>query len=183
MKIGLLGGTFDPVHNGHLEVALTTLRKLDLDEVWFLVNNIPPHKQKNSNTTNKQRLDMLNLVVNKYNELQVCDIELKRDGKSYTYETILELNKTYPEHQFYFIIGADNVEILPKWYQIDELIKLVTFVAVKRSTYKLDTDYDILEVEMPYIDVSSTDIRNGSNLNIDKDVLQYIKKEGLYARK
>jgi nicotinate-nucleotide adenylyltransferase len=183
MKIGLLGGTFDPVHNGHLSIAQTVLNELDLDEVWFLINNIPPHKNKISQTSNEQRLDMLKIVTNKYDHFDLCDIELNRVGKSYSYDTLVELKKMYPTHEFYFIIGADNVEILDKWYRIEDLVKLCSFVAVKRNNYKIVSHFDLIEVEMPFINISSTDIRNGSNKHMDHDVLNYIVKEGLYARK
>lgn len=183
MKIGLLGGTFDPVHEGHLSIALNVMEKLSLDEVWFLVNNIPPHKTKLSQTSNKQRLDMLHIVTNKYDRLKVCDIELNRIGKSYSYDTLIDLKSKFPNDDFYFIIGADNVEILDQWYKIEELFRLVKFVAVKRKGHVLQSNFDLIEVEMPFVPISSTEIRNGSRQFIDQDVAKYIEKEGLYARK
>jgi nicotinate-nucleotide adenylyltransferase len=158
-KVGIIGGTFDPPHISHLLIANDVRQKLTLDEIWFMPNHIPPHKQNKSVTPTPIRVEMIKAAVATNRCFRVETIELQREGPSYTYDTMLLLTKKYPETRFYFIIGADMVEYLPKWHNIEKLLELVTFVGVKRPGYSFSSPFPVLEVETPEMDISSTLIR------------------------
>jgi nicotinate-nucleotide adenylyltransferase len=188
-KIGILGGTFNPPHLGHLIIAEEVLMKQNLDEIWFMPNSQPPHKK--ANTSVEDRVKMVQLATKSHAQFHVCTIELELEGPSYTTKTMKELQEKYPEHQFYFIIGADSVETLQNWYAIEELLKLVTFIAVKRPGYQMKSPFrtQLIEVEAPIIAISSSDIRNrianGENytyLTVET-VRQYMEEHGLYGAK
>ena len=184
-RIGILGGTFDPPHNGHLMIADGVKHACQLDEVWFIPTNEPPHKQQ-AMSNNDHRITMLKKALAHTSYFMVNTIEMERSGKSYTIDTIKLLQERHPNTSFYFIIGADMVEYLPNWNQIDELMTLVQFVGVKRPHYSMQTDYSILEVEVPELDISSRDIKQRINNDepfkffVPLNVYQYIKDECLY---
>lgn len=185
-KVGIFGGTFNPPHNGHLLMANEVLQSLQLAEIWFMPNQIPPHKQHRDIISAEHRFNMLQLAVNGNDAFRVESIELERSGPSFTYDTICLLKERHPDIQFYFIIGADMIEYLPKWYKIDLLQNLVQFVGVKRPNYKTTTQYNVLEVDVPQFDVSSSFIRRrlkeGKNIRylLPDSVIQYIKEHRLY---
>lgn len=157
-KVGLLGGTFDPPHIGHLVIAEEVYHELGLDEVWFIPSNEPPHKNKATTSVN-HRLSMVEAAIAGNDHFLLNPIEIERPGKSYTFDTMQLLIQKHPDISFYFIIGADMVEYLPKWNRIDELVNLITFVGVKRPEYELKTDYPIQVIDIPGLDISSTMIR------------------------
>ncbi|NHC39410.1 nicotinate-nucleotide adenylyltransferase [Bacillus sp. MM2020_1] len=187
LKVGILGGTFDPPHNGHLLIANEVLSTLQLDEIWFLPNQEPPHKKKSESISNEDRLQMLELAIGGNDAFRVETMELHRQGPSYTVDTMKMMNNQYPDHQFFFIIGADMIEYLPKWHKIDELIKLVQFVGVERPSYSSQTDYPVLYVNVPALDVSSSMIRdrvkNGKTVRylLPDSVIQFIEEKHLYG--
>ncbi|MDO7905507.1 nicotinate-nucleotide adenylyltransferase [Paenibacillus sp. JX-17] len=193
MKVGLMGGTFDPIHMGHLLAAESARDTHDLDEVWFMPSHIPPHKHE-AGATGEQRLDMTHAAVDSHPQFSVLDLEIKRGGVSYTINTIRELQQMYPEIRFYFIIGADMVNYLPKWEEIEELAQRLEFIGVERPGYKLQlqTLPDYLQdrvhlAEMPEMDVSSTSIREraaeGRSIRylVPDRVYEYIIGSGIYA--
>ncbi len=159
-KIGILGGTFDPPHNGHLLIANEVLDVLSLDEVWFMPNQEPPHKLKSNGASTQNRIEMLELAIDGHPNFQIEKIELERTGRSYTIDTMKLVKERYPSDEFYFIIGADMVEYLPKWNKIDELVKMVQFVGVNRPDYLEESPYPIINVTVPEIGVSSKLVRN-----------------------
>jgi len=185
-KIGMLGGTFDPPHNGHLLIAEQAREQLGLEEVWFVLSNIPPHKQKTS-TTNADRLAMLTAATAGNPHFSVCTIELERSGPSYTIDTVLQLTGEYPGNEFYFIIGGDMVEYLPNWHRAEELVKLIRFAGVRRSGYSVKTPYPVELVDIPMFDVSSSLIRRNIKLGrsvrylLPEAVLNYIEEKQLYG--
>jgi len=186
-KVGILGGTFNPPHIGHLIMANEAYDALSLDEVRFMPNAIAPHKKMVDDASMENRLRMVELATRPYDHFKIESIELTLGGVSYTYNTILELLKREPETQFYFIIGGDMIDSLHTWYKIDELVKLVKFVGLKRPGTKSATTYDVKIVEAPEIDLSSTLIRRrlktGATLEflLPDGVESYIRKEGLYG--
>lgn len=188
-KIGILGGTFDPPHFGHLIMANEVSSQLDLDGVWFLPNQLPPHKVKTSSTTNEERFQMLEKAIQNHPLFRIETIEFSRSGPSYTIETMQILKKQYPDHEFYFIIGADMIEYLPEWYKINDLVHLVQFVGVKRPGYSTLSTFPIIYVDAPLIDISSKMIRNRlSNKEtirylLPESVRIYIKENHLYGSK
>ncbi len=180
IKTGVLGGTFDPVHRGHLAMALAALQEYDLDEVWIMPNGSPPHKNDRLITaTPKERLEMVVHAIDDINHelghdahLVACDYEVRRRKTSYSYETMESFNKLYPERDFYFIIGEDSLHDLYKWMKPDRLLRTcVLLVAVrgddniervKESILRYKSFYEICDIRlitMEHIDISSTMIR------------------------
>lgn len=187
VKIGLLGGTFDPPHNGHLLIAQEVLSALALDEVWFIPSQTPPHKEGRKITSGHHRVEMVKLAIEDNPSFRLNTMEFEREGPNYTIDTMKSLRETYPSFQFHFIIGADMVEYLSKWHDIDSLVNLVQFVGVKRPGYKLASDYDIVEVEVPPFGVSSTLLRDrfakGKNTKylLPEKVRTYIGEKNVYG--
>lgn len=186
-KVGILGGTFNPPHIGHLIMANEALNALELDEVRLMPNAIAPHKKMREDATNENRLRMVEILTSPYPSFHVEKIELELGGISYTYRTMVELTEREPDVQFYFIIGGDMIDSLHTWHHIDELTKLVQFVGIYRPGTTSKTPYDVLMVEAPRIDLSSTLIRSrlatGGTVKfiLPDEVEAYIRKEGLYG--
>ncbi|WP_438346920.1 nicotinate-nucleotide adenylyltransferase [Paenibacillus sp. FA6] len=193
MKIGIMGGTFDPLHIGHLLAAESARDSYQLDEVWFMPSHIPPHKDK-AGTTGEQRLVMVAEAIKGHSSFRTLDIEVRRGGISYTIDTIEELKATYTEFDFYFIIGADMVNYLPHWDRIEDLSKLITFIGVGRPGSPLDLNAlpsylqsKVLLADMPLVDISSTDIRekaeSGHSIRymVPEHVYDYIVRSGIYG--
>lgn len=186
-KVGILGGTFNPPHIGHLVMANEVLHALQLDEVRLMPNAIPPHKQHRADATPEQRVRMLELFIGETPKLSIEMIELERGGRSYTFETMRALREREPDVQFYFIIGGDSVAELHTWYRIDELVQLVTFVGVNRPGTVAQSAYAVQMVQTPEIDLSSTLLRTrlaaGQSVQylIHDTVIDYIREEGLYG--
>ncbi|GEK92067.1 nicotinate-nucleotide adenylyltransferase [Alkalibacterium kapii] len=185
-KVGILGGTFNPPHIGHLIIAEQVKDQLDLEEVLFIPNAHPPHKKEKESLAESHRLAMLSESIKDNQDFKIETVELKRGGKSYTYDTILELKKAAPEVDFYFIIGADMVEDLKNWYRIEDLVEIVQFVAVNRPHYRMETDYPVIAVDVPNVDISSSLIRQkvadhcSIKYLVPEKVEEYINSKGLY---
>lgn len=186
-KVGILGGTFNPPHHGHLLIANEVLHEMKLDEVWFMPNQEPPHKKKPESVTNEDRLQMLKIAVEGNAAFKIEAIELERSGPSYTFETMKLLKDRYEGYDFSFIIGADMIEYLPKWRNVDELVRLVQFVGVERPSYNHNTKYPIMYVDVPAMDVSSSMIRERCKVGktirylLPDAVIDYIREKHLYG--
>lgn len=187
-RVGILGGTFDPPHLGHLIIAEEVRIELELEEIWFIPSYTPPHKDE-AKTSATDRITMIRKAIKSNPYFKVNTIEIERSGKSYTFDTMKALREENKDIEFYFIIGADMVEYLPNWNRIEELIHLVTFVGVKRSGYLLNSTYPVMEVDIPMIDISSTMIRNrlankdGVQYFIVDPVYSFIKEKQLYENR
>lgn len=185
-QIGILGGNFNPIHNAHLIVADQVRQQLGLDKVFLMPEYLPPHVDTKSTIDEKHRLEMVKRAIDSAEGLDVETLELERKGVSYTYDTMKLLIEKNPDVDYYFIIGADMVDYLPKWHKIDELVKMVQFVGVQRPKYKAGTSYPLIWVDVPLMDISSSMIRQfikskrQPNYLLPKAVLEYINKEGLY---
>lgn len=185
-KIGILGGTFNPPHLGHLIMANEAKEQLDLDKIWFLPNQLPPHKEEENLASAQQRLEMLQGATANNPFFAIDERELHRSGKSYTYDTIKAWKAESPDSELYFIIGGDMVEFLPKWYKIDELIKFVHFVGVNRRGHHRKSPYPVIKIDIPVIEISSTIIRDKVKQNssiqylVPDNVANYIKENHLY---
>ncbi|MEQ9764148.1 nicotinate-nucleotide adenylyltransferase [Streptococcus sp. ZJ151] len=185
-QVGILGGNFNPVHNAHLVVADQVRQQLGLDQVYLMPEFEPPHVDHKETIDEKHRLKMLELAIQDVQGLAIETIELERKGISYTYETMALLIEKNPDVDYYFIIGADMVDYLPKWHKIDELVQMVQFVGVQRPKYKAGTSYPVIWVDVPLMDISSSMIRDyikkdrQPNYLLPKPVLDYIEEEGLY---
>lgn len=186
-KVGILGGTFDPPHLGHLIIANEVLNAHDLDEIWFMPNQEPPHKKKTNAVTDEDRVNMLKLAIKGHSQFKTELIELERKGPSYTYETMKILTEKHQDKQFYFIIGADMIEYLPKWQNINQLVEIIQFIGVRRPSYSHESSYPILYAEVPEMGISSSLIR--SRLKEDQTIRYlvpdpvrvYIKEKNLYG--
>lgn len=199
LKIGIFGGAFNPVHNGHLNLAKHYLDELGLDKILFIPTNIPPHKSNEDFAGREDRFNMLRLAIKPYDKFEVSDIEFKRDGKSYTYDTLLELKKIYENAEFYLIIGADQLLHFDKWYKYKEILALVTLCtsareneAEKAQIIDFASSLNGLDINKfkllasPVLKVSSSEIRNKiksgedfSNL-VPEKVYDYIIKRRIY---
>lgn len=193
MKVGIMGGTFDPIHIGHMLAAEAARDVYKLDEVWFMPSHIPPHKQA-SGVTGEIRLEMAAEAVYDHPSFRVLDFEIGRGGVSYTVDTVTELRRKYPQIEFRFIIGADMVNYLPKWHRIEELVAMIQFIGVNRPGSQLDMQQlpsflqnNVKIADMPYVDISSTMIRSrvakGESIRymVPDRVYDYITRSGIYA--
>ncbi|WYJ77684.1 nicotinate (nicotinamide) nucleotide adenylyltransferase [Enterococcus sp. DIV2402] len=185
-QVGILGGTFNPVHIAHLITADQVGKALGLETVALMPSNQPPHQDEKKTIDAVHRLQMLELAIVDNPLLSIEPIELQRAGKSYTYDTMKLLTEQNPDTDYYFIIGGDMVEYLPKWYKIDELMQMVNFVGVRRPNYPTETEYPIIWIDVPLMDVSSTQLRKkiaqGCSVNylVPPNVVNYIQEKGLY---
>lgn len=186
MRIGLLGGTFDPVHHGHLVVAQAALEELELDEVRLVVAGDPWMKE--TTTPAAVRVELARLAVADNDELEVDDRECRRDGPTYTVDTLLELRDEHPEAELVFLLGADAAQRLEQWHRSEGLFTLARFVVVNRPGHRipeLPAQVDVLEV--PPMDVSSTQLRElagrGRSLRylVPEAVRRRIGEYGLYG--
>lgn len=185
-RIGLLGGTFNPPHIGHLIIADQARNQLGLDEVWFIPTANPPHAYGKTTIDSEYRVDMLVRAISDNSYFDLNTVEIDRGGISYTYDTIVELQSKYPDKEFFYIVGADMVQDLPNWHKIDELMKMVQFVGVNRLKYKRETTYPIIWVDVPDVNISSTELRDsvykGNSIRylVPREVIKYIDEKGLY---
>lgn len=190
MKIGILGGTFDPPHFGHLLIAEQARETCGLDEVWFMPTKIPPHKAGSNLCLDEDRIEMVRQAISSNPFFQLSLIEFERSGPSYTIETIKELKKRYEDHQFYFIIGGDMVNYLPKWKDIDELLLLITFIGIRRPGHLLKPFFSdkVVLVEAPQLEISSSEIRERLSNNqsvrylLPETVIDFIKERDIYGK-
>ena len=184
-KIGLFGGTFDPVHFGHLRMAEECRAKLELDEIWFIPAYRPPHKDWTPSPFEK-RCQWLKQVLGDTPGCRILDIEKERDEKSYTYHTLLELHKREPGCEFYFLTGADSLEKLHTWYRWEDILDLCYFVSTSRPGYtgelpeqlRIESEkrkYGIICLPIDALDISSTGVRE--QVALCKDVKHLIPEE------
>ncbi len=172
MRLGILGGTFDPVHYGHLLLAECAREQLRLDQVWFLPAATPPHKQLPDLTSVERRLEMLDLAAGGHPALIVSRSEADRGGVNYTVDTLAALDAEDPRRELFFLMGADSLADLPNWREPARICELCVPVVVRRQG--LEPDYSGLaplvsperlalirqhQVEMPLVELSSRDIR------------------------
>jgi nicotinate-nucleotide adenylyltransferase len=157
MKIGIYGGTFDPVHHGHLLLARDAVESFDLDQLIFVPNALSPHKLRHTPASNFLRFEMIREAIAHEPRFTVDDLELQRGGVSYTIDTILALKEKYDvTTEFFYLIGQDNVDELHSWHRIEELKRLVNFVVFARA----DGDEEhLLRKLHRRIDISATEIR------------------------
>jgi len=187
MKIGILGGTFNPIHIGHLILAEEVREKLRLDKIIFIPTYLPPHKDTDDIAGSSVRYRMIKLAIKKNKYFAVSPLEIKRDGKSYTIDTIKELNKIYPQDELYFITGSDLLKYLDAWKDLGEIIKIVKFIVATRPGYPLEKiPAYISTVAIRAVDVSAFEVREAIKKNksfrylVPDAVFNYINKRGLY---
>ena len=196
-RVGIFGGTFDPIHMGHLIVAETIMDEFHLDKVVFIPAAVPPHKLDKQISPAKHRYMMTMLATCSNPRFQVSDMEMHRQGPSYSRDTLAQLIEEHgSDTEFYFIVGADSVENLHTWNRIDELLTMCHFIGASRPGCMPDMEkiaqrfVPLVEkihcLETPELEISSTEIRHrvGQKRTIryivPETVEQYIYKEKLY---
>jgi nicotinate-nucleotide adenylyltransferase len=164
MRLGVFGGTFDPIHIGHLVAAQNAMHAAKLDQVLFIVANQPWQKEGTREVTDARlRYLVVTEVLQSIPRLEASDIEIRRGGLSYSIDTLIELNNAHPTYELFLVVGADAALQMPTWERAEELSRLARLVIVNRYGYPtvsniLDFDEPIL-AEMPWLDISSTDLR------------------------
>lgn len=138
MKIGIIGGTFDPIHNGHLYIARKAMEEYSLDKILFIPTGVSYMKTGVSNA--KDRYEMVRLAIKDYPKFEISDLEVFRGGNTYTYETIDELKKIYPGDKLYFIIGTDTLFMMEKWRNFEHIFHNVTLIVAKREDERSDEE-------------------------------------------
>ncbi|MGL5393584.1 MAG: nicotinate-nucleotide adenylyltransferase [Shewanella sp.] len=145
MRIGILGGTFDPIHYGHIRPAQEVKAALGLDNILLMPNHIPPHKQA-PHCSSAQRLEMVALACQELSGFELCDIEAKRDSPSYTVVTLVQLRTRYPNDQLFFILGMDSFLQLPSWHNWQHLFALTHFALCERPGWTLPKGHPMWQI-------------------------------------
>ncbi len=179
-QVGLFGGSFDPIHVGHVALAKGILEQCHLDEVWLMVSPQNPLKQQSDLSDDQTRFEMAQLALEDVPGVKACDYEFQLSKPSYTWNTLQHLRKDYPDTAFTLIVGGDNWARFERWYHWKDILRNHRVVVYPRSPYPGT-------VELPLIDVSSTEIRRrvrvGQSIDglVPEQVAAYIKKRGLYT--
>ena len=198
--IGIMGGTFNPVHYGHLFLAENAYEQLELDQVWFMPSKNPPHKPKPEAVEEQQRVEMIALAIEDNPHFALSTVELEREGMTYTADTLTLLTRENPEVHYYFLVGADSLFMMQNWKDPQTVFASCTVVAASRDmveqekllqqarflTKKFGADIRLLD--MPTIQISSANIRERLadcrtvRYYLPKSVIDYIEKNQLYVR-
>jgi len=192
MRIGIYGGSFNPIHKGHTQLAASIVAQGLVDELWLMVSPLNPLKsgEVSDIAEYEHRLRMAELATQSIKGVKVSDFERSLPLPSYTITTLGELQKAYPEHEFTLVIGADNWEQFPRWYHADEIIERYQILIYRRPGCEFDETSlpaSVKVVDTPLFDISSTEIRTsiaeGKPLTkwVDRKVLTYIKRHHLYG--
>lgn len=197
MKIGIFGGAFNPVHNGHINLAEIYYNELSLDKLILIPTAKPPHKSDEDLVSGEDRLNMLKLACES-KPYEISLIEFERQKKSYTYDTLLELRKIYPDDDLYLIIGADQLLSFDKWYRYKDILSMVTLCTsareseeekdiIRKKAKELGIEDNYYLSTAPVLRVSSSEIRQAIKSRSDASsllpdaVLNYIIEKGLYC--
>ena len=193
----IFGGTFNPFHVGHYEILKALQNDDEVEKIFIMPDSVPPHKVCDCLADNEIRIEMCRIVAEDFSKAEVCLIEFEREGKSYTYDTVVELKKRYPTDNFAFVCGGDMLVYFDKWYRYEDLSKLISFIAFRRS----DTDNTIFDnyvkkfremgMSIKVMDnvipsVSSSLIRNNFSIAqklLPKRVFNYLNNKGIYNGK
>lgn len=192
MRIGIYGGSFNPIHKGHTELAASIVQQGLVDELWLLVSPLNPLKQGETSdiAEYEHRLSMARLATEDIEGVKVSDFEKNLPLPSYTITTLGELHKAYPEHEFVLVIGADNWERFPRWYHAQEIIDTYSILIYRRPGCEMDETLlppSVQVVDTPLYDISSTEIRESVKKGrmllkwVDRKVATYIRVHHLYS--
>ena len=192
MRIGIYGGSFNPIHRGHTELAASIVRQGLVDELWLLVSPLNPLKQDATSdmAEYEHRLNMARLATEGIEGVKVSDFERHLPIPSYTITTLGALRNTYPEHEFVLVIGADNWERFPRWYHAREIIDTYSILIYRRPGCEMDETLlppSVQVVDTPLYDISSTEIRESVKKGrmplkwVDRKVATYIRVHHLYS--
>ncbi len=188
MRIGILGGTFNPIHIGHLILAEEAREKLKLGRLIFVPTYLPPHKDSRDIAAAGHRYAMIAKAIADNPYFQVSDIEIKRDGKSYTIDTVTALKELYRKDELYFIIGSDLLTYLEEWKDLRDILRMVKFIAATRPGYPLENipSY-ITTLPIRAVDISAFEIRQAIRQGhsfrylVPQKAYDYIVSKKLYS--
>jgi nicotinate-nucleotide adenylyltransferase len=190
MRIGILGGTFDPIHMGHLVAASEVHSALDLDTVVFIPAGDPWQKADRDITDAQHRLAMVELAIADDARFSASDTEIVRQGATYSLDTVLEWKAANPEDDLFWIVGADALVRISTWHRWEEFVASVTIVCVNRADIEvlsIDVPFEFESVAMPQVRISATELRTrfASGVNskylVPEAAIDYINQHGLYA--
>lgn len=197
-RVGILGGTFDPIHLGHLIIGENAYSQCNLENVLVMPSGKPPHKDSSDISNEIDRSTMVKLSIAGNNHFSYSGFELERNGYIYTSDTLQLMTKEHPDTKYFFILGEDSIDYIEKWHEPEIIMQLCTIVVAHRnngSDKVLDDkinhlrnvyNADIIKIKVPRIEISSTDIRNrvnnGSSIKylVVSEVENYIYKNNLY---
>lgn len=199
-RYGIIGGTFDPIHNAHLYIAYEAKKQLNLDNVVFMPAGIQPFKKENKVTDSELRYNMVKLAIEPYKEFSISDYEIEKEGLSFTYETLEYFKENYNNEKvdLFFITGADCLMSIDKWKNVSKIFSLCTFVVFSRGGFNsedlskkkrdIEEKYNckIVILELKELEISSTDIRerikNGRKIDffVPEKVNKFILENNLY---
>lgn len=188
--IGLFGGSFDPVHTGHLIVAEWLSEVLKIKTTFFIPAKIHPFVSKSNISSADNRIEMLSLALNDYPDFKISDIEIKRKEVSYTVDTITFFKNEFPDHDLYFYMGMDNLNTLEQWKDPNEILKMCYVVVYNRGVELKAKDWlehpKVIHIDSPLIEISSSHIRHRIKKGlayrslVPKQVFEYINQKRLY---
>ena len=187
MRIGIFGGTFDPPHVGHLIAAQEIHAQLELDRLLLVPAAVPPHKLDRDVTPAPVRLEMITAAVAGDERFSVSDIEIRRDGPSYTVDTLRQLREEWPDSELVLAIGADQAVEFDTWREPEEIRRLATVAAFAREDEEVPEGWDGPVVRVPYLEISSTEIRRRVGAGeawrywVPEAVEEIVRREGLYS--
>lgn len=198
--IGIMGGTFNPIHNGHVLIAHNAYNQVsEIEKIVFMPNAMPKYKESDSIETSMDRLSMTQIAINNYEWAVLSDMEIKRGGITYTYDTLMEIRSINPAIKIYFIIGADSLTNIEKWFRYKDVLSLCTLLVANREGEEKDivtmgdmlkAKYDFCNIQyisMEAFDASSTEIREDVGKGImpynvlPEGIPEYIKENKLYS--
>jgi nicotinate-nucleotide adenylyltransferase len=186
MRVGILGGTFDPIHIGHLIAASSVYEALNLDSIVFMPAGDPWQKRDRELSTGQQRLEMVKLATSDDDRFRASDIEISRSGPTYAIDTVREWKKLNPTDELFWIVGSDALSGIPSWHEWEAFVSEVTVVAVNRIGQSASVPFDVVSVEMPEVRISATELRDRFTNKMDtqylvpRKVSDYISDQGLY---
>lgn len=196
-KIGLFGGSFNPIHNGHINLAVNVKNALKLDKVIFVPSGTAPHKSSKEYVSAEERLEMCRLALEEYNDFEISDYEIRRQRKSYTVYTVRHFKQLYPSDELFLMVGSDMLLTFDQWYEYREILGKVTLAAISRYGSDLNELYKMSEklnlygnaivVNASTVTISSTKIRkmikNNEDLScyLNGKVVKYIILKNLYS--
>jgi len=193
----IFGGTFNPFHIGHYEMLSALENDSDVEEIWVMPDKIPPHKICDFMAEDDVRIEMCRIAAKDFSKARLCLIEFEREGKSYTYDTVLHLKEKYPQKRFAFVMGGDMLVYFDRWYKADELMKLLEFIAFRRSDDSVN-EFDScvkrftemgmkIKIKNDIIpEVSSSQLRSDfskAETLLPKGIFSYLSERGDYSGK
>jgi len=187
-RIGILGGTFNPIHIGHLTIAQMVCEQLKLDKVLFVPSYLPPHKSGKNVVSAKNRYHMVRLAIRGNPHFEISDFEIRKEGKSFSIETVSYFHDLFPQGtKFFFIVGSDLLPMLHMWKRVDEILKIASFVAVHRPGFKgKKSKVKAKLITIPGLQTSSSYVRQRITAKktvkylVPDNILKYIKDKKLY---